>query len=482
MSPLFQAARSSLVAGQAKFSLRLHSMEETSKACRRVSIVLTGMLGGGFCMQNSMSNCEDDPQIKQSPTFALVGGGPAALSAAETLRENGFRGRLVMFCAEASLPYDRTAMSKTMNAAPELLKPESWYKDNGIEVKLSTKVTQLDVKTKRLAFVRQGDPEESDVRGTLDYDRVLVASGSAPRKLFVPGCDMDGIYNLRTREDAKKILLEATPGKRVVIIGGSFIAMEMASALKEKGLQVTLVAQEALPFERSLGKKVGAVFGKMLQQQQIDWHGMSELRLFRGGEHVEAVELSDGEVLPSDFVLVGAGTQVNTRYIQGVQVNTSGAIVVNPLLCSSSEPSLFAAGDACMFPALLTGDQTRIEHWNVAVGQGRIAALNMMGKFIPYTETPTFWSEVFGNHIKYAGVAPEALDRVFVDGSLASMNFTAFYNQDDKIVAVVTVNRDAVYDTCRELFEAKKMPTASEIMVAKDISVLLADKADQLGA
>jgi len=186
--------------------------------------------------------------------------------------------------------------------------------------------------------------------------------------------------------------------------------------------------------------------------------------------------------MSADFVIVGAGTQVNTRYVQGVQVNISGAIVVNPLLCSPSESSLFAAGDACSFPALLTGNQSRIEHWNVAVEQGRIAAMNMMNKFIPYTETPTFWSDLFGHHIKYVGLAPEMLDRVFVDGSLASMSFTAFYNQDDKIVAVVTVNRDAVHEACRELFEARKMPTASEIMVANDISALLAHKAEQLSA
>ena len=371
--------------------------------------------------------------------FAVVGGGAAAMGAVETLRQEGFGGRVVVFSKEEALPYDRVQLSKNLDktAGDLQLRPASFFEQRDIEFMLGSTVTSVDARGQKLKYTTRDGREEA-----LNYDKVLVASGGHPRNLFVPGGSMKGIHTLRTPEDAFKIASLAKKGQKFIVVGGSFIGMEVASSLRKRGCDVAVVAMETVPFERVLGKKIGASFARLLQKEGVQWFGSSQVRLFRGNENVNGVELEDGEVLPADGVVVGAGVLPNTRFVDGVSMDKNGAIVVNPFLCSEAAPTLYAAGDVCTFPSVSTGTHVRIEHWDVALQQGRVAARNMLDKFQPFTATPFFWSSLFGKNLRFVGQAPDMLDRVIVEGDTSNMEFISYYVEGNEIRAVATVNRD----------------------------------------
>merc|ERR1711963_882232 len=176
----------------------------------------------------------------------------------------------------------------------------------------------------------------------------------------------------------------------------------------------------------------------------IQWFGCSQVRLFRGNTAVNGVELEDGEVLAADAVVVGAGVLPNTRFVDGVPLDKNGAIVVGPLLNTELEPTLFAAGDVCTYPALKTGQQVRIEHWDVATQQGRTAAKNMLDMYQPYVTTPFFWSQILGKNLRFVGHAPDVLDRVIIEGDANRFEFISYYTENDEIRAVATVNKDPI--------------------------------------
>jgi len=418
-------------------------------------------LGSGKHQKVGPKACRRDP--KDQRTFALIGAGPASLAAAETLRAEGFGGRIVMFTKEPHLPYDRVVLSKKLDKTAEALRlraPE-FFEERDIEVLREMAITRLDSKGMKVHYKANAGGEEQ----VLAYDRVLVASGGTPRKLFVPGASMRGICTLRTPEDAAEILRYAKKGQKMIVVGGSFIGMEIASSLKQKGCDVSVIAMETVPFERVLGKKVGASFARLLQKEGIDWFGTSQVRMFRGNDAVNGVELEDGEVLPADGVVVGAGVLPNTRFVEGITLDKNGAIVVGPLLASEAQPTLFAAGDVCSYPAVRTGSQVRIEHWDVATQQGRVAAKNMLGMYQPFTTTPFFWSQILGKNLRFVGHAPEALDRVIIEGDASGLEFISYYTEDDEIRAVATVNRDPVAVACAELMRRGKMPKVSELVL-----------------
>lgn len=399
---------------------------------------------------------------KDQRVFALLGGGAASLAAAETLRQEGFTGRIVMITREQHLPYDRVQLSKQLDKPVEklLLRPESFFSDYGIEVLRGASVTSLDTKGQVVQY-KSAEATKEELR----YDKVLVCTGGTPRKLFVPGSDLGNIFTLRTPEDAAEIAKLARKGQKMIVVGGSFIGMEVASSLKKKGCDVAVIAMETVPFERVLGKKVGASFARKLQKEGVEWFGSSQVRLFRGNNKVNGVELEDGEVLPADAVVVGAGVLPNTRFVEGISLDKNGAIIVNPLLQAEACENLYAAGDVCAYPAVRTGQRVRIEHWDVAIQQGRTAAKNMLGQYQPFTTTPFFWSGLFGENLRFVGHAPDALDRVIIEGDVSSMKFISYYTEDDEIRAVATVNQDPVAVAVAELMRRGQMPSVSELML-----------------
>jgi len=423
--------------------------------------VPSNIVSGKSTQSKTAKTGRRDPKDKR--VFALIGGGAASLAAAEVLREEGFGGRIVMFCKEPHLPYDRQQLSKQMEktAADLQLRPAEFFKERDIEVVLDTAITKLDSKGRKVHYKAASGAAEQ----TLEYDRVLVASGGSPRKLFCPGSSLKGIHTLRTAEDAAEICRYVKKNQKMIVVGGSFIGMEVASHLKQKGCDVSVIAMESVPFERVLGKKIGAAFARLLQKENIQWYGSSQVRLFRGNETVNGIELEDGEVLPADAVVVGAGVLPNTRFVEGITLDKNGAVVVGPLLSSEAEPTLFAAGDVCSYPALRTGTQVRIEHWDVATQQGRTAARNMMGECKPFTTTPFFWSQIMNKTLRFVGHAPEVLDRVITEGDVAGFDFVSYYTENDEIMAVATVNRDALSFACAELMRRGKMPKVSELVL-----------------
>lgn len=385
-----------------------------------------------------------------------------------------------MFSGEPHLPYYRVQCSKNLVTKPEdlFLQQPDFFQEHEIEVMPGTRVERLDTHGK-VAHYR----DANGLATALDYDKVLVASGGRPRELFVPGARLKGVFTLRTPEDAAGIAEFTKTHKKVVIVGGSFIGMEIASTLKERGCDVAVIAMETVPFERVLGKKVGASFARLLQRQGVEWYGSAQVRLFRGTGIVEGVELEDGEVLPANCIVIGAGVLPNTRFVEGATIDKNGGLIVGPLLAAErneAAPTLFAAGDVCTFPSTVTGGLVRIEHWDLATQQGRIAAKNMLGKFKPFTSQPFFWSELFGLNLRFVGFAPEMLERVVIEGDVAGLKFLAYYCENDEIRAVASVNMDQEIFAVAELMFQKKMPKVSEILLGTVTGSVLVQRAREL--
>ena len=436
--------------------------------------VFVSIPSSSFPAKVPMQMSKRDP--KNKTTYVIVGGGAAGLTAAETLRQEGFTGRILLVSAENHLPYDRPVLSKKLPIKGKIdglyLRDAKHFDAADIEVRLGTKVDSVDAKSK---IVRIGSE-------SIAYDKVLVATGGRPRELFIPGSDAKNVFLLRTIEDALAINdFAAEKGQRVVIIGGSFIGMEIASTLIQKGVDVTVVAKTSVPYERVFGKKVGAFFANLLSEREIRYLGNASAKIIRVDRDtgaVNAVELDDGDVLPADAVIIGAGVIPNCP-VEGLTLTSEGAIACTPFLNAKDNQDLFAAGDICSFPYVKTGQDLRVEHWDVAMQQGRVAAMNMLGKHVPFNEIPYFWTMVFGKSLRYVGnVGSEgvAFDNVIIEGDLAKGEFVAFYTKGDRIAAVATVGRDPVAVACGQLMRLGLMPSVAEIQLGVVNSANILDR------
>jgi apoptosis-inducing factor 3 len=410
---------------------------------------------------------------KNKTTYVIVGGGAAGMAAAETLRQEGFTGRVVLISKEAHLPYDRPVLSKKLPVKGKIdglyLRSQEYYTNGDIETMLGVEVEKIDTEKKCVKF------SGSEIA----YDKVLVATGGQPRELFLPGTTSRNVLMLRTLDDAIAINeFAAEKGQKIVIIGGSFIGMELASTLIQKGVDVTIVSKTSVPYERVLGKKVGAFFANLLAERDIKYIGNTSAKILRtdptaDSSLVHAVELDEGDVLPADAVVIGAGVIPNCAGLiesgGKLKLAVDGSIPVDPFLESRGVKGLYAAGDICSFPYVKNGGaDLRVEHWDVAIQQGRTAARNMLGKNIPYNEVPYFWTMIFGKSLRYVGnVGSEGVtfDNVLIEGDLAKGEFVAYYVKKDRIAAVATVGRDPVAAACAELFRRGDMPSPAEIQL-----------------
>jgi NADPH-dependent 2,4-dienoyl-CoA reductase/sulfur reductase-like enzyme/nitrite reductase/ring-hydroxylating ferredoxin subunit len=420
-----------------------------------------------FPAKVSANLCKRDPS--NQTTFVIVGGGAAGLTAAETLREEGFTGRIVIVSGENHLPYDRPVLSKKLPLRGTIdglyLRDSAHFASADIEFKLGVKVEEIDTANKT---VRTNTSEQ------IKYDKVLVATGGRPRELFIPGSDAKNVFLLRTVDDALAINeFAAEKGQRVVVIGGSFIGMEIASTLIQKGVDVTVIAKTSVPYEGVLGKKVGAFFANLLSEREIRYIGSCSAKLIRTDRDtgaVNAVELDDGDVIPADAVIIGAGVIPNCPIsnTSNIKLASDGSLPCTPLLNSKADSNVFAAGDVCTFPYVKTGEDLRVEHWDVAIQQGRVAARNMLGKKIPFNEIPYFWTMVFGKSLRYVGnvgSTGSTFDNVIIEGDLIKGEFVAYYTKKDRIAAVATVGRDPVAVACGELMRLNLMPSVAEIQL-----------------
>ncbi len=407
-------------------------------------------------------------------TFVILGGGAAGEAAAETLREVGFEGRIVMVTKEEARPYDRTVLSKGYlsgkagdDALP--LRDAGFYERHGIELLSGQAVTRLDAAEKTVHFA-EAEP--------LRYDRALVATGGTPRRLTVPGADpstgsgqaLDGVFYLRSWRDAEKIAEQAERAERVVIVGSSFIGMEAAANLTGRGLAVTVVSVDETPFEQVLGAEVGCLFRQVHEANGVAFHLGSGVKKIATKGSGLAVTTTGGRTVEGDLVLVGIGITPATDFLDGVTRADDGGLFADAHLSIGSD--LWAAGDIAHFPNPHSpdgsGELVRIAHWRLAQQHGRIAARNMAGEAVPYRGVPFFWSGQFGVSLRYLGHA-EGWSDIHIDGSLDDKTFIAYYLRGDRVLAAAGVGRDREMAALHALMLADATPSAAEVRDGVDL-------------
>jgi NADPH-dependent 2,4-dienoyl-CoA reductase/sulfur reductase-like enzyme/nitrite reductase/ring-hydroxylating ferredoxin subunit len=372
--------------------------------------------------------------VKDERTFVVVGGGAAGNAAAETLRGEGFSGRIQLITAENRLPYDRPSLSKDFlsgEASPDWLplRRKEFYEKQGIEILAGREVRQLNP-AEHTVLLSNGD--------ALKYDRILLATGGTPRFLSIPGGDARNIFVLRSADDADAIVETAKQAERVVILGSGFIGLEAAVALRHRGLKVVLATQEEAPMARIFGQRIGQWFRQLHMSQGVQFHfGVTPERVdaFAGGLRLH---LSDGTALETDFIVVGFGVSPSVEYLKDTGLVRNGAVTCNERLQTQSE-DVFAAGDVAAYPDPHTGALQRIEHWVVAESQGRHAARAMLGSAAPYDEVPFFWTRQYGKSVKYIGHAA-SYDRVVFRGDVTEESFFAGYFLNGRLLAASGVN------------------------------------------
>lgn len=384
-------------------------------------------------MENRPETLPDDDRC-----FVIIGAGAAGTAAACALREKGFNGRLLLVDRETTPGYDRTALSKFVLAAdmrPDETPPlreDAFYDEHHIE-RIQGEVMKLDVINKRLTL--------ADGR-RFAYDAALITTGGEPRALPLIGAELPQVLTLRCREDAKKILAAATPGKHALIVGDSFIGLEAASALRKHGVSVTVLAHHEVPFAAQLGERIGKAIRALHEKNGVLFRTHVDVSRFEGDGHggkkrLETAVLSNGERLPVDMALIGIGVTPATQFIDGIELEKDGSLAVDSGMQAGKD--LWAAGDIATFP--IDGQPQRIEHWRLAQQHARIAASNMLGANKHYSDVPYFWTYHFEKRLDYLGHAEDWDDIVYL-GEPEDFDFLALICKQGTVAAVVACERE----------------------------------------
>src|SRR5215467_5367775 len=362
----------------------------------------------------------------------IVGGGAAGFAAAEMLRREGFAGSVTLVSADEAGPYDRPNCSKDYLAgnAPEdwmPLRPPEFYQDQSIGLELRSNVTGIDAKGRQVTLAGGR---------SIPFDKLLLATGAEPVRLDIPGADQPHVHVLRSLADSRAIIARAKAARRAVVIGASFIGLEVAAALRAREIEVHVVAPERRPLERVLGPEFGDFVRAIHEQHGVVFH------LEETATAIDAanVRLKGGTTLPAGLVVVGIGVRPRIELAARAGLTIDRGVAVNEYL-ETSVPGIFAAGDIARWPDPHTGENLRIEHWVVAERQGQVAARNILGFREPYDAVPFFWTQQFGVALKYVGHA-ETWDVVEIEGSLEAHDCAVRYQQNGKVFAVASIFRD----------------------------------------
>jgi 3-phenylpropionate/trans-cinnamate dioxygenase ferredoxin reductase subunit len=395
------------------------------------------------------------------PDFVIVGGGPAGYNAAKTLREEGAEGSILLISRDPDPPYDRTTVSKGYlrgDASHDeiLLAAPEWYGEHGVELRARTSATKLDTGAKLLTLAD---------RSQVPYGKLLLATGANVHRLRIDGAALEGLHYLRTPRTADEVRQDTRDAGHVVLVGGSYIATEVAATLTSLGKRCTIVMQEQTTLERSFGKQAGGFFQRVLADHGVEIHGGEEVERFEGEGRVSTVVTRSGRRYEADAVVVGAGVAPDVMLARaaGLAIGERGGVLVDSHLRASA-PDVFAAGDSAEYESVIHGGaRMRIEHWDVAEQQGRSAGLSMLGRDHVHDAVPYFFSDLADwASMEYVGPAYSWTEEI-VRGSFDAGEFTVYYLDGERLAAALTVGRSDDLDRARELIVSREPVNREEL-------------------
>ena len=396
------------------------------------------------------------------------------MGAVQSLREQGFKGSITLISSEPNLPVDRTKLSKALIADPKKieLRPQDWYKTSSIET-LSDEVSGVDFKSKTVSTTSGS---------SYPYTKLILATGGTPKALPLPGFkDLSNVFLLRTVPDVQAILKAVgdQKNKKIVVVGSSFIGMEVGNALSKEN-HVSIIGMESTPLERVMGVEVGKIFQKTLSNNGVKFYMSASVDSAAPSKSdpkaVGAVKLKDGTSLEADLVVLGIGVAPATGYLKGnsaIQLEKDGSIQTDESFAVKGLSDVYAIGDIATYPYHGpggSGSLTRIEHWNVAQNAGRSAARSIVsgGKEAPKPFIPIFWSAL-GSQLRYCGNTPNGWDDLVLQGNPEEGKFAAFYGKGDTTVAVASMMMDPIMSQSAELMRRGKMPGLKELRGGLDV-------------
>jgi 3-phenylpropionate/trans-cinnamate dioxygenase ferredoxin reductase subunit len=383
------------------------------------------------------------------PSFVIAGGGLAAAKAAETLRDEGFDGDIVLLGSEPERPYERPPLSKGYLLGSDsrdsvFVHPEGWYAENGVDLREGTTVTAIDLGTSTVAISGAGGDAE------LAYDRLLLATGASPRRLNFPGSDREEVLYLRTIADSGRLRAAFQPGTRVVVAGAGWIGLETTAAARSADCPVTVLEPRSGALHDQLGPELGAVFADLHRAHGVQFRFGEKAVEFRPG----MVITSSGAEIPADILVVGIGAAPNDGLAARAGLETGNGVLTDAAL-RTSDPNIFAAGDVANFFHPLLGHRVRVEHWANALNGGPAAARSMLGQPVSYDAVPYFYSDQYDLGMECAGLpTPGSYDQIVYRGDPASLEFISFWLSAGIVIAGMNVNVWDVNDDIQALIRS----------------------------
>jgi 3-phenylpropionate/trans-cinnamate dioxygenase ferredoxin reductase subunit len=406
------------------------------------------------------------------PTFVIIGASLAGAKAAETLRAEGFDGRIVLVGEEIERPYERPPLSKGYLLGKDsrdkaFVHDESWYAEHDVELMLGRRATNLDAGARTVTL---------DGVAQLAYDKLLLATGSRVRTLSVPGAELSDVRYLRTFDEADVLLERLRAGGQVLVVGAGWIGLEVAAAAREHGCSATVVETDSLPLRRVIGDEVATVFRDLHVAHGVEFRFGAGVREFGtlGGRLTHAV-LDDDTEVPADLVLAGIGIRPATELAEAAGLAVDNGVVTDAAL-RTANPDVYACGDVASFEHPLIGERIRVEHWSNALNGGPAAARSMLGQPVSYDRVPYFFTDQYDLGMEYAGWAPQgSYDSVVFRGDVAAREFLAFWIKGGRVLAGMNVNIWDVQDDIQALVKAGFAGQAVDPSRLADDSVPLPD-------
>jgi NAD(P)H-nitrite reductase large subunit len=401
-----------------------------------------------------------DPSNKNR--VVIIGAGAAGESAAQTLRKNGFSGEIRMISNENTLPYDRVALSKNFKVEPQQiwLRPQEFYDTYGIQIQKNSQVQSIDTRNKAVAL-NEGSK--------IEYDKLIIASGSSARILnpHLSAASLSNVCSIRNVADHLKIKSALQGAQRVVIIGGSFLGLEAANSIKSNfaGVEVTVIEVETVPLKRIMGEDIGKLLKSSLEAKGVKLLlGKTASSINSGSGKASSVTV-DGVEIPLDVLLLATGASINTSFVPQELLNSDGSVRCSAFL-QTDDRHVYAAGDVANYLNVYTGDRNRIEHWSVAQEMGKVAALNVLGRAIPFSTVPFFWSNQAVN-IQFVGFHGELGHHEVRNRGTANEGHISYFFKGNQTVGVAIANWPGAAIKFRSLFDIQSLPTKSELHQGK---------------